>query len=254
MQVYFSAGDDGLYCSTPPAEGKSGIARRRTEVAHRYPVIVHEGKLRRERVQHVRRLLPRCQDRQGSLEDRDAAALVRFAVIVGKQSSSFRHRALTTDLSTSRTGQAAGDEARRMVLSLDRLTGKKREYNCRARYTQSAPMWERLLRFPNFKLTHSPRHARMIWDIDLGTPMVSGPTIATFCAAATPPRLHLHEDGASTAHPKDGKIYWTRSSRTTAARPSDVQSTWLPASTDSGVRTCTFPSPEETEQRGRTVR
>ena len=257
-KVYFSAGDDGLYC----VDGTTG-----EEVWHYRgieqnlhidtPVIVHNGKLYGGSGYNTFAVF--CLDAAtGRPIWREDVPLRSFGtpVIAGKNVIfGLGTGALTTDLSSENEKDKNGVEkppekvAAGMVLALDRDSGQRAwKYDVsRSVHTQIvADAGAVYFASRNAKLYALNRETGgMIWNIDLGTPMVSGPTIVSYArgrmtaaifAVTTDGRVYCHD-------PKDGKIHWTRSIQEATGRIAEVMSQpiFVPGSADGGVRQLIIP-------------
>ena len=274
-KVYFSAGDDGLYCLDAATGKEVWHCPGKEQLLHiDTPVIVHEGKLYAGSGYNTFAVF--CLDAATGKEVWKIETSLRSfgsPVISGKQVIyGLGSGALTTDLSTEEEKDKQGRDKPRetvaagMVLSLDRLTGKeawKFELS-RSVHTQiCADAGAIYFASRNAKLYGLNRDTgKMIWTIDLGTPMVSGPTIATFSRGRyTAALFTCTQDGRVYCHdPKDGKIHWTRGIHEATGRMAEVltQSVMLPASADSGVRHLYIPAtlkkPNNAEETGALVR
>ncbi len=269
-KVYFSAGEDGLYCldaatgkevwHCPGAEQKLHIDT---------PVVVHDGKLYAGSGYNTFAVF--CLDAGTGKEVWKIETPLRSfgsPVVAGKRVIfGLGTGALTTDLSTEpEPGKPPEKVAAGMVLSLDRLTGKEawRFELSRSVHTQiCADAGAIYFASRNAKIYALNRETGgMIWNLDLGTPMVSGPTIATFARGRYTSAVYAATmDGRVFGlDPKLGKIYWTRSLREATGRTAEVMSqpVWMPASADGGVRHLYIPAslkkPNNAEETAALVR
>jgi len=269
-KVYFSAGDDGLYC-LDAASGKEiwHYAGEAQKLHIDTPVIVTGGKLYAGSGYNTFAVF--CLDAKSGKEIWKIETPLRSfgsPLAVGKHVVfGLGTGALTNDLSTEpEPGQPPEKIAAGMVLCLDGATGQevwKFELS-RSVHTQiCADAGAVYFASRNAKLYALNRDTgRMIWNIDLGTPMVSGPTIVSYLRGNYTAALYaVTMDGRVYCHnPRDGKIYWTRSIREATGRAAEVMSqpVWLPGSADGGVRHLYIPAslkkPNNAEETGAIVR
>ena len=253
-KVYFSAGDDGLFCLDANTGEEVWHYRGHEQNLHiDTPVVVADGKLYGGSGYNT--FAAFCLDAKSGAELWKVETPTRSfgsPLVAGTQVVfGLGTGALLEDLSTEvEPGKPRETKAAGMVLSLDRLTGKqtwKFELSCSVHTQMCADAGSVYFASRNTKLYALNRATGdMIWNMDLGDKMVTGPTIATFSRGRYTSALYaVTRDGRVYCHdPKDGKIFWTRSIQEATGRIADVlsQPVWVPASPDSGVRHLYIPT------------
>ncbi len=269
-KVYFSAGDDGLFCLDAATGTEVWHYRGEEQKLHiDTPVIVADGKIYGGSGYNTFAVF--CLDaRTGNEFWRKETPLRSFGspVVAGKNIIfGLGTGALTTDLSSEpEPGQPVEKIPAGMVLCVDAASGKE-VWNyplSRSVHTQiCADAGAVYFASRNAKVYALNRDTgKMIWNIDLGTPMVTGPTIVSYARGRFTAALYaVTQDGRVYCHdPKDGKIYWTRSLQEVTGRIAEVMSqpVWLPVGTDGGARQLYIPAslkkPNNAEESGALVR
>ncbi len=269
-RVYFSAGDDGLYC----LDANTGVEiwhyrgiEQRLHIDTQ--VVVVDGKLYGGSGYNTHAVF--CLDAKTGLEiwkiDTPLRSFGTPLVLGRTVVFGLGTGALLSDLSEeAEPGKPLEKVAAGMVLCLDRAAGAEvwRYELSRSVHTQiCADAGAVYFASRNAKLYALNRATgKMIWNFDLGTPMVTGPTIVSYSRGRYTAALYaVTQDGRVYCHdPKDGKIHWTRSIREATGRTAEVMSqpVWLPAGADGGTRHLYIPTslrkPNNAEETGGLVR